>query len=40
LAKVYARNPAEFLAQPLDEVMQHIWWTDQLLATAEARTQH
>jgi hypothetical protein len=30
LAKVYSRNPAEFLAMPLDEIAQHLQWTEKL----------
>jgi hypothetical protein len=30
LAKVYSRNPAEFLSMPLDEVAQHLKWTEKL----------
>jgi hypothetical protein len=35
LAKFYSRPPGEFLAMTLDEVNQHMHWTDMLLATAE-----
>jgi hypothetical protein len=43
LAKVYGRNPAEFLALKLSEVEQHMRWTDALLEageTAVARRQN
>jgi len=35
LARFYSRPPAEFLAMPLDEVAQHIMWTERLLANVE-----
>jgi hypothetical protein len=37
LAKFYSVNPAEFLAMPLDEVEEHMRWTDRLLEVGEAR---
>jgi hypothetical protein len=37
LAKFYSRPPGEFLAMPLDEVQQHMIWTDKLLAKAESQ---
>jgi len=30
LAKVYGCNPVEFLAMPLDEVAEHLKWTEKL----------
>ena len=39
LAQVYGRNPAEFLALTLDEIDQHIKWTDRMLAAKERWTR-
>ena len=37
LAKVYSRNPAEFLAMPLDEVAEHMRWTEKLFESDDRR---
>jgi hypothetical protein len=39
LARFYSRNPAEFLAMPLDEIWRHLQWTDKLLAVSETARQ-
>jgi hypothetical protein len=35
LAEIYGRNPAEFLALPIEEVFDHIFWTDRMFAAGE-----